>query len=87
MISDLVRDARMSLMTPLIKIGYRSLLIYPYQSPIEDGVIYLVDPVPRNARLEDDLVCYSFFSNLLPLALWHLENPVVTPMEYQEERE
>ena len=73
-IADLVRDPRMADLGNLIKLGFRSLVILPYQSSFEDGVFYLLDPVPRSSRLIDDLEFYNFFTNLLPLALLHLDS-------------
>ena len=72
-IPDLVRDSRLVDLNQLVRQGYRSLVIVPYHSNSEDGVFYLLDPVPRAAQLEDDVAFYSFFTSLLPLALMHLE--------------
>lgn len=72
-IPDLVRDSRLADLSQLVRQGYRSLVIVPYHSNSEDGVFYLLDPVPRAAQLEDDVAFYSFFTSLLPLALMHLE--------------
>ena len=73
-ISDLVRDPHLGDLGSLLKGGYRSLLILPYQSPAESGVIYLLDPLPREGKLEDDLVFYNFFANLISLAIMQLES-------------
>jgi hypothetical protein len=83
-VGDMVRDPHMGELGGLIKRGYRSLLILPYRSAMEDGVLYVLDPVPRSGKLTQDLVFYSFFSNLLPLAIMQLED-AVTAVEIEPE--
>lgn len=83
-IADLVRDPDIGSLGSLIKAGHRSLLILPYRTPLEEGMLYLVDPVPRSSRLADDLVFYAFFTNLLPLAVAQLEEPVSVAVVEEE---
>jgi hypothetical protein len=86
-IADLIRDPHLGELGGLIKAGFRSLLVLPYKSAQEDGVIYLLDPIPRSEKLTDDVVFYNFFANLMPLALMQLKSEPDAALESELERE
>ncbi len=75
-ITDLIRDPNIGMLGGLIKAGHRSLLMLPYKSLQEEGMLYLVDPAPRHTQLADDLTFYTFFTNLLPMAIAQLDQPL-----------